>query len=203
MKNLLVIKTSLNGDAGNSNKLVNAFVEKLQQQRDVSVTQRNLAEDSLPHLSQAEMASWMTPVDERDAGQQELAAISDTLVNELQQHDTLVIGMPMYNFGAPSVFKAWVDRVARAGITFRYTENGPVGLVENKKVIVLAARGGQYQGTDKDTQTQYLKNFFAFIGISDVEFVYAEGLAMGEDSFEKSFSAANEKISELLGQTVA
>ena len=109
----------------------------------------------------------------------------------------LVIGMPMYNFGVPSTFKAWVDRLARAGVTFKYTENGPVGLLADKKVVVLAARGGQYVGTAKDTQTTYLKDFFAFVGLTDVEFVYAEGLAMGEESFNGAMDAATAQIRAL------
>merc|ERR1712137_1542973 len=99
------------------------------------------------------MASWAP-----DSNNQELASFSDTLIDELKASDTVVIAMPMYNFGVPSTFKAWVDRIARAGVTFQYTENGPVGLLENKKIVVVAARGGIYEGTQKDTQSQYLKD---------------------------------------------
>jgi FMN-dependent NADH-azoreductase len=103
----------------------------------------------------------------------------------------------MYNFGIPSQLKAYFDHVARAGVTFRYTENGPVGLLENKKVYVLAARGGLYKGTSKDTQTRYVTDFFNFIGIKDVEFVYAEGLSMGDDNREASLSQARQEIERL------
>jgi FMN-dependent NADH-azoreductase len=104
----------------------------------------------------------------------------------------------MYNFDSPSVLKAFFDRIARAGITFSYTENGPVGLIKDKKVFVLAARGGKYEGTAMDTQSAYLSNFLAFLGMDNVEFAYAEGLAMGEESVSHSFSLFNEKISELI-----
>ena len=197
MKNLLVINASLNGEAGNSSKLVNSFVEKVQAAQQVNlVVERHLSQQPLPHLSAEEMQAWMTAADARSEQQQTLAAISDTVIAEVKSADVIVVGMPMYNFGVPSTFKAWVDRLARAGVTFKYTETGPVGLLADKKVYVLAARGGMYAGTEKDSQTQYLKDFFAFVGLTDVEFVYAEGLAMGEASFNSAWQSATQKINE-------
>lgn len=201
MKNVLVINSSLNGENGNSTKLATHFADQLKKNKALNFIERDLSQMNLPHLGQDEMAAWMTPANERSAQQKLLAELSDELIAEVKASDTLVIGMPMYNFGIPSVFKAWIDRIARAGITFRYTENGPQGLLENKKVIVLAARGGIYAGTAKDTQTQYLKDFFAFIGITDVEFIYAEGLAMATK--EKSWQQAQEKIIELIENIAA
>lgn len=198
MTNVLAINSSLNGENGNSNKLVATFLEKLQSSRDVSVNVTDLYENALPHLTQAEMGAWMTDPAERTDEQKALATISDDFIAQVQNADVLVIGMPMYNFGIPSAFKAWVDRIARAGVTFRYTENGPQGLLTDKKVYVLAARGGKYEGTPLDTQTNYIKDFFSFVGLKDVEFVFAEGLAMGGDSTSQSFSTANEKIIELI-----
>lgn len=201
MKNVLVINSSLNGETGNSHKLTEQFVQAYQKQSRGPVQVRDLAKDTLPHLSSEEMQAWMQQPAERDEQRQALAAVSDGIVEEVKAADIIVVGMPMYNFGVPSSFKAWIDRVARAGVTFRYTETGPVGLLENKKVIVLAARGGVYAGTEKDTQTRYLVDFFNFIGISDVEFIYAEGLAMGDETFENAWNSAllkiNEKILEL------
>ena len=103
----------------------------------------------------------------------------------------------MYNLGIPSTLKSWIDQIARAGITFRYTENGPQGLLNGKKVYVLATRGGVYAGTSFDTQTDYVKNFFGFIGITDVEFIYAEGLNMGEESKTAALKAAHETVNRL------
>ena len=114
------------------------------------------------------------------------------LIAELNDNELIVIGMPMYNFGIPSTFKAWIDRIARAGITFKYTEQGAVGLIKDKKVVVLAARGGVYQGTDMDTQTKYLKDVLGFVGMTDVNFIYAEGLAM--PGAEQSLEAAQNEI---------
>ncbi|MDV7104648.1 NAD(P)H-dependent oxidoreductase [Vibrio sp. TH_r3] len=178
MSNILVIKSSLNGNQGQSNILAQTLVSKLATETTANIIERDLAQEALPHLTQSEMAAWMTEEKERTQEQADLAAISDNLIDELKLSDTLVIAMPMYNFGIPSTFKAWIDRVARAGVTFRYTETGPVGLMENKKAIVLAARGGIYKDTAHDSQTQYLKDVLAFIGITDVTFIYAEGLNM-------------------------
>ncbi|MDU0112551.1 NAD(P)H-dependent oxidoreductase [Psychrosphaera aquimarina] len=178
VKNVLLINSSLNGEQGNSNRLASEFVAKLSEKFEVKVTERDLAKDPLPHLSQAEMGAWMTAANDRTEEQVQLADISDSLIEELKNNDTLVIGMPMYNFGIPSTFKVWIDRIARAGITFSYTENGPVGLLESKKAIIVAARGGMYAGTPKDSQSQYLKDVLAFVGITDVQFIYAEALNM-------------------------
>jgi len=103
----------------------------------------------------------------------------------------------MYNFGVPSVLKAYFDHVARAGVTFRYTEKGPIGLLTGKKVYVLAARGGLYAGTPKDSQTGYVRDFLGFLGLTDIEFVYAEGLAMGEASKQAALGKAHEALEQL------
>lgn len=196
MKKVLVLNSSLNGENGNSTKLTNTFVSQLTEQDQVAITQRDLSSNTIDHLTQTEMAAWMTDANERSDEQKALAAISDELIGELNDNDLIVIGMPMYNFGIPSTFKAWIDRIARAGITFKYTEQGAVGLVENKKVVVLAARGGVYQGSDIDTQTKYLKDVLGFVGMTDVDFIYAEGLAM--PGAEQSLEAAQENIKKFV-----
>ena len=122
---------------------------------------------------------------------------SDALIEELRNADTVVLGLPMYNFGIPSQLKAYFDHIARAGVTFRYTENGPVGLLTGKKVYVIATRGGKYAGTPRDSQTAYVRDFLAFIGITDVEFVYAEGLNMGADSKDAALANADTVIRHL------
>lgn len=192
MNNILFIKSSINGEQGKSTALAQELISNLAATSEVKVVERDLAKQALVHLTQEEMAAWMTPANERNNEQVELANISDSLVEELKTSDTLVIAMPMYNFGVPSTFKAWVDRVARAGITFRYSENGPVGLLKNKKVLIVAARGGIYAGSKSDSQTQYLTSFFNFLGLEDITFIYAEGLNMpGSD---ERFAAAQAEI---------
>ena len=197
MKNILVVNSSLNSEAGNSSKLVANYLDKLAG-KDVKLDLLDLNKAQLPHLTQQEMAAWMTSPEERTQAQAELAAISDALLSRLEEADEVVIGLPMYNLGVPSTFKAWIDRLARAGKSFKYTETGPVGLIADKPVTVLAARGGVYAGTDYDTQTPYIRHIFGLMGITSVNFVYAEGLNMGEEAAEKAFSAANEKFIELL-----
>ncbi len=192
MKKVLVLNSSLNGEQGNSTKLSQQFVEQLADNQQISVTTRDLSDNAIAHLTQTEMAAWITDANVRSDEQKALAAISDDLIAELNDNDLIVIGMPMYNFGIPSTFKAWIDRIARAGITFKYTEQGPVGLITDKKVVVLAARGGMYQGTEMDTQTKYLKDVLGFVGMTDVNFIYAEGLAM--PGAEQSLEAAQNEI---------
>ncbi|MCV2885375.1 NAD(P)H-dependent oxidoreductase [Aestuariibacter sp. AA17] len=198
MKRVLAIYTGIHPDQSHSSKMVNAVIDMMQAKESTQAAQRDVAQNPIPHLEQEEMEAWITPIEQRTEKQQNLASLSDTLIAELQDADTLVIGMPMYNFGVPSTFKAWIDRVARAGITFKYTEQGPEGLLGNKKVIIVATRGGYYAGTEKDSQTQYLKDVFNFLGINDVNFFYAEGLAMGEERVSDVYRTFDKKISELI-----
>lgn len=199
MKNILVIKSSLNGEQGQSSQLTNLLVAQLKKQlskdNEVNVTERDLAAQPLPHLTQAEMSAWNVSPAQRSSEQARLSIQSDNLIEELLASDVVVLGMPMYNFGVPSTFKAWIDRIARAGVTFNYTNTGPVGLLQNKKVFIVAARGGMYAGSTSDSQTQYLTDVLAFVGLTDVQFIYAEGLNMPEK--EKQLTKAKTEI-ELL-----
>jgi FMN-dependent NADH-azoreductase len=130
--------------------------------------------------------------------QNQVVAYSDGLIDELKEADVIVLGLPMYNFGVPSMLKAYFDHVARAGVTFSYTATGPVGLLAGKKAYVLATRGGFYAGTPRDTQTAYVRDFLAFLGITDVEFVYAEGLAISEASRNAALSKARADLERLV-----
>ena len=132
----------------------------------------------------------------QSAAQQELVDLSDSLIAEIRQADVIVLGLPMYNFGLPSSLKAYFDQIARAGQTFRYTDKGPVGMLEDRPVYILATRGGRYQGTSRDNQTPYIMQFLGFIGLTDLRFVYAEGLAMSETG-DRSFDQAHEQIDKL------
>ena len=147
------------------------------------------------------MQTWNMVSDSMSPEQTELARYSNTLLEQLEASDIIVVGMPMYNFTIPSTFKAWIDRVARAGRTFSYTSEGPKGHLVGKTVYVFAARGGIYQGTGSDTQTPYLRLVFGLMGITDVNFVYLEGLNMGEEHAQTSWQAARHTLSELLPET--
>lgn len=194
--NILVIKSSVFSDGGNSSTLVNAKVESLKAEHpDATIVERDLAANPIPHLDGDRVGAFFTPAENRTAEQQQVDDFSMTLIEELKAADHVVLGLPMYNFGIPSQLKSWIDHVARAGITFRYTENGPQGLIENKPVTILAARGGLYAGTENDTVTPYIKLFFGFVGITDVEFVFAEGLNMGDETKAKAMDEARAAIS--------
>ncbi len=198
MTTLLKINASLFSTQGQSSQLAERFVAaRLAATPGLKVISRDLGAEPVPHLDAARFLSFLAKPEERSAEQRAVVAYSDALIEELRQADEIVIGLPMYNFGVPSTLKAWFDHIARAGVTFRYTATGPEGLLTGKKVTIFAARGGLYAGTPKDSQTTYVRDFLAFIGITDVEFVYAEGLNMGDESKAAALTAAHGKLAEL------
>lgn len=153
------------------------------------VIRRDLAAP-LPLLDEAWVGANFTPADQRSDAQKALLAQSDALISELKQADTIVIGTPIYNFSVPSTLKAWIDLVARVGVTFRYTETGPIGLLEGKRAIIAVASGGTQAGSDIDFATTYLRHVLGFIGITDVELVAADQLSMdAEGSMARARSA--------------
>src|SRR5439155_5937232 len=164
---------------------------------------RDLGQEPVPHLSAARFGSFLAKADERTPEQQSVVDFSDALIDELHRADVIVLGLPMYNFGVPSALKAYFDHIARAGVTFRYSEKGPVGLLTGKKVYVFAARGGLYAGTPLDTQTSYVRDFLRFLGMDEVEFVYAEGLAINEDKKQTALAQAKTAIAQLNAEPLA
>ena len=198
MATVLQINSSLHGEAGQSSRLADELVARLQQQNpSLKRVVRDLAAQPVPHLDAHRFAAFTTPAGERDAQQQAVVAQSDQLISELREAEVIVLGLPMYNFGVPSQLKAYFDHVARAGETFRYSDKGPIGLLKGKRAYVLATRGGQYAGTTLDTQTGYIRDFLRFIGIEQVEFIYAEGLAIGDESRDSALAAARSRIQAL------
>jgi FMN-dependent NADH-azoreductase len=195
MKTILQVNASILGNEGQSTGLANEFVAELDADK---VIVRDLASEPVPHLTAERFGAFITPKEKRTPEQEQFVAYSDKLIDELKQADIVVLGLPMYNFAVPSMLKAWFDHVARAGVTFRYTEKGPVGLLTGKKVYVFATRGGYYEGTARDTQTAYVRDFLAFLGITDVEFVYAEGLAISEAIKSASLAKARETLQKLV-----
>ncbi len=197
MTTILQINTSLNAGQGQSSRLASRYVQRrLQREPDARVIVRDLAAAPVPHLSADTFQAFITPAEQRSPEQQAAVDYSDALIAELAEADEVVLGLPMYNFGVPSPLKAYFDHIARAGVTFKYTDTGPVGLLADKPVTVLAARGGQYLGTAKDTQTPYLRDFFGFIGLNDLHFIYAEGLSMGEQAQAQALDAAHQAIEQ-------
>lgn len=197
MHTILQINASLFGESGQSSRLSAEFAATLAASTGWQLVVRDLARSPVEHLTAERVTAFGTAASERTLEQQRHVAESDILIDELRQAHIVVLGLPMYNFGVPSTLKAYFDHVARAGVTFRYTDEGPVGLLTGKRVYVFATRGGRHAGTANDLQTAYVRQFFGFIGIREVEFIYAEGLALGDQQREQALAAATARIGQL------
>ena len=193
MSRVLALKSSILGDYSQSTKLVEEFIKNVDQDK---LTVRDLAANPLPVLDFS-VATALRATEDLSQDQQAIVDLSDTLIEEIKAADTLVIAAPMYNFTIPTQLKNWIDLIARAGVTFTYTENGVKGLIEGKKAIVVTTRGGIHKDAATDSVTPYLRTVLGFVGITDVEFGYAEALNMGEDAAAKGISEAQSKLAEL------
>ena len=181
MTRILHIDSSLFSGNGASATLAREFIEALRRREpDLEITHRDLGRDPVPHLDAARLTALGTPDADRTPEQRTIVAQADALIAELQAADLLVLGAPMYNFAIPTQLKAWFDHVARAGTTFRYTENGPEGLLTGKRAVVFTSRGGIHRDRETDTVVPYLRTMLGFVGIDDVDVVYAEGLNLGD-----------------------
>ncbi len=195
MATLLQINSSLFGDNGNSSVLTQEFVQRWKAQNPTGgVVVRDFAKEDVPHLDAARVQALFSPAEGRTEAQQAVLDYSDKIIAEIEAADAIVIGVPLYNFGVPSTLKAYFDHIARAGVTFKYTETGPVGLLTNKPVYIIATRGGVHKGQPSDTQSQFLSNFLGFVGLKDVHFIYAEGLNMGQK--DQAFATAKAEIEQ-------
>jgi FMN-dependent NADH-azoreductase len=197
---LVLTSSALAGDSV-SNQLVQDAVARLRtQDSHVRVIARDLGRNQVPHLT-LDAATALRGVEPANEAQAKAQALSNELISELKAADTLIIGAPMYNFGIPSTLKAWFDYVLRAGITFRYTESGSVGLLEGKRAIVIVSRGGLYsEGPAQalDSQEPHLRNLLGFMGITDVTFVRAEKLAFGPEAREQGIEAARAQLGQAI-----
>ena len=195
---ILQINASARGNDSNSSQLANAVVKKLQALNPSAELQvRDLGQHPHPHLDGHALKALFTSAEQRSESERDRVALDDELIAQIQAADVLVLGVPMYNFGIPAQLKSWFDAIARAGVTFRYTEQGPEGLLKNKKVYVTLARGGIYRDTPNDTQVAYLKMMLGFLGMTNIEWIYAEGLAMGTEAAEKAMQSAHAQIETL------
>ena len=149
-----------------------AMLDRIEAKLGGAVTRRDVGGEALPQISGTWVGANFTGADERSEDQKEALALSDALIAEVRAAGTLLIGVPIYNFGIPASLKAWIDLVARAGVTFRYTPEGPVGLLEGKRAIVAVASGGTEAGSPIDFATPYMRHVLGFIGIHDVQFVF-------------------------------
>lgn len=197
MSKVLVLKSSILAGYSQSSQLADYYAEKATAKGD-TVTVRDLAADPIPVLD-GELVGALRPSDTPlNSRQQEALALSDQLIEELQAHDVIVIAAPMYNFNISTQLKTYFDLVARAGVTFRYTENGPEGLIKGKRVLVISSRGGVHKDTPADLLTPYLKLFLGFLGMSDVNFVFAEGYGYGPEVAAKATTDAKAAIDSVL-----
>ena len=200
MRNLLFVSSSLMGENSKSRQVGAEVVRRLAGD-DVKVVERHLAPDNIPHLTLETLGALGVAVDQRTTSQANAIQFADQIIEEVEAADVIVIGAPMYNFSIPSTLKAWFDHVARAGRTFKYTANGPVGLLKNKKLYVVASRGGYYTGESPmrtmDFQEPYLRSFWAFLGVTDVNFIHVEGQAIGAEAAEKGVAAARTAVEKI------
>ena len=198
MSNVLIIESSARQQGSFSRQLTRQFISQWQAVRPGDqVTVRDLALNPVPHLDANLLGGWMKPEAQRSADEQASLKRSDELTDEVLGADVLVLAAPMYNFAIPSTLKAWLDHVLRAGVTFKYTETGPQGLLTGNKAYVLTARGGLYAGSTSDHQEPYLRQVMAFVGIHDVTFIHAEGMNLGGDFQEKGLNQAKARLSAI------
>lgn len=191
MKNVLVVKSSILAANSQSNQLVDYFVKQLSAQ----VTERDFGANPLPYYDlNAATGTRGTP---ETAEQQAALTLSNELIGEVNSSDVLVFGVPMYNLGIPAQLKTYIDYLNRAGVTFRYTENGPEGLIKGKKAVVILSAGGFYKDTSLDLAKGYMQAVLNFIGITDVQFVYAEGIGYGAEAIEKAQTAAKAELDQI------
>lgn len=201
--NILQINSSArrvqDGQGSFSTRLATELVQGLQAaQPGARLEVRDLAQQPHPVLDEAALQALFTPADQRSPEQAARVALDDGLIAQMQATDVLVLAVPMINFGVPSQLKNWIDAISRARVTFRYTENGPEGLLTGKKVYAVLTRGGLHRDRPSDTVVPYLKTVLGFLGMSDVEFIYAEGLGMGPDAEAQGLASARAQIQQLL-----
>lgn len=198
MSNVLIIESSARQQDSFSRELTQQFISHWKTLHPADrLTIRDVAVNPVPHLDADLLGGWMKPETQRNAAEQASLQRSNELTDELLAADVLVLAAPMYNFAIPSTLKAWLDHVLRAGLTFKYTETGPQGLLTGKKAYVLTARGGIYAGSTADHQEPYLRQVLAFVGIHDVTFIHAEGMNLGGDFQEKGLNQAKARLSDV------
>jgi FMN-dependent NADH-azoreductase len=202
--NILQVNSSArafeNGQGSHSTRLANELVALLQAQHPAAqVSVRDLARNPHPVLDEAALGALFTPAEARTPEQNARVALDDALIAQIQAADVVVLGVPMYNFGISAQLKNWIDAIARAKVTFQYTANGPEGLLKNKKVYAVLTRGGIYRDQPHDSQVPYLRSVLGFLGMTDIDFIYAEGLAMGPEAEARALDEARAQIAQLLG----
>jgi FMN-dependent NADH-azoreductase len=208
MSTLLFVTSSVFGSGSKSGQIGTEFVAGWAKAHPgTAVVERGLTAESVPHLTQETIAAWSLPAEKRSPHQRDLAAFADLLIAQVEAADVIVIAAPMYNFTISSTLKAWIDHLARAGRTFRYTAAGPEGLLKGKKVFIVTGRGGIYSGQSParamDFQEPYLRAMLGFLGLDDVTFIHVEGLAISPEAAASGLERARKAINQIVPGTVA
>lgn len=203
METLLYVRSSLFGEASATRRIADEFIATWQKAHPgAKLIERDLAADATPHLSLETLSSLARPESERSPAQAAAVAYADALIEEVEAAGTIIIAAPMYNFSIPSVLKAWIDHVARAGRTFRYTKAGAQGLLRDKKVFVITGRGGSYSGESAarslDFQEPYLRAVLGFLGLDDITFIHIEGLKISPEAAQNGLERARARIREIV-----
>lgn len=197
--NILQINSSARAGNSWSTRLASTLVERLQAaDANAQISVRDLGQTPHPMLDEFALQAIFTPDETRTSEQRQRVALDDALIAEMQAADVVVLAVPMYNFSIPAQLKNWIDAISRAGVTFRYTAEGPEGLLKGKKAIVVQTRGGIHRNQPTDTLTPYLQTFLGFVGITDVQFVFAEGLSMGPEAERLGLAQAHEQIEQAI-----
>jgi len=204
MSNILFITSSPGGGQSYSHRIARRIVDELKLANPAArVVVRDIASQPLPHINEAFASSRALPPDRQGEAALRALALSDALIDELRAADVIVIAVPMHNFGIPSSLKAWIDHVVRPGRTFTYSEQGPRGLVEGKKVVLVLARGGIYSSGPMqpfDFQEPYLRAVLGFVGMTDVEVVRIEGIGLGDEAVKSALAAATAQGADIVRQ---
>jgi len=205
MKNVLIISSSPAQEQSLSGQLLDFFAKQYQESftEELNIVKRNLGQSLVPHLSMETIGAFYTPADQLSEAQKQSLAVSDELIAELKTADLIVIGSPMHNFSITSHLKTYFDQVARVGVTFQYTENGPDGLLKGKKVLVITSRGGNYSNpayAAMDHQEPYIRTFLGFVGLSDVDFIHLQGVSSGDT--QPIINAVEKEIGEYITRLV-
>jgi FMN-dependent NADH-azoreductase len=208
MSRLLFVTSSVFGRQSKSRQIGAEFVAAWGKAHPgTAVVERDLTPETMPHLTQEAIAAWSLPEDQRSPRQREIAANADAIIAEVEAADTVVIAAPMYNFSIPSTLKAWIDHLARAGRTFRYSAAGAEGLLKGKKVFIVTGRGGIYSGDSParalDFQEPYLRAVLGFLGLGDVTFIHVEGLGISPEAAASGLERARQAVNDLAPSAVA
>ena len=198
MKKVLQISSSITGENSVTRLLMGELIAGLGESEAIALNHRDFAAEPIPHLDGAWLAALSTPESDRTAEAQQKVDFSDALIREVEQAEVVVMGLPMYNFSVPSMLKAWIDHITRAGVTFRYTQDGPMGLLTGKKVYLVTAMGGIHEQGISDFLRPYVQLILSFVGLDDVEFITADGLAISPERREQGLAAARAEIEALL-----